>query len=189
MGVQNISEAVNKTDISISVQQKMSLQKLQPGQGVLGFGLYKLVTAYLAKPSFKLSPDKRHELVKALIDCPVCGVAEPLRMEYSLLAGQKNTKVKRETVVRWEKNPKQLLIRTPDRNNKKAKMLFVASFAEEISHGLLAEFPDFVVGLCDLIKLGCAFDFDLEAVDFMLQNKNLLLFKEDERFLSAYVKL
>ena len=82
-------------------------------------------------------------------------------------------KIEREAVVRWEKNPKSLLIHTPGRENQKAKMFFANAFAEVISHGLLVEFPDLVEGLCDMIKLGYDFYFNLEAVDIMLQNKNI----------------
>jgi sacsin len=181
LGIRNISQAVIKTEICM--QQRMSLQK--SGEGMFGMGLYRICVAYLAKPSFKLSSDKRHQLVRALIDCPVYGVVEPLSVEYSLLLAH-NIKVYTTAMVRWEKNPKRLLIQTPDRNNQKAKMLFVTTFAEVISQGLLAEFPDLVGGLSEIIKLGCAFDFNVEAVDFMLQSKNLQLFIEDERFLSSY---
>lgn len=185
LGVRNISRAVKKTEISMP--QMMSLQKLQPGEGILGMVLYKMLIAYLAKPSFKIPADKRRQVVKALINCPVYRVAEPLRTEYALLVVQnENIEVKTETMVRWEKDPKRLLLLTPDRDDQKAKMLFVSDFAEVISQGLLAEFPDLVGGLCEMIKFGCAFDFDLQPVDCMLRSRNLQLFTEDNRFLSFY---
>lgn len=183
LGVRNISQAVTKTEISM--QQRIPWQKLKPGEGILGMGFYRVCVAYLAKPSFNLHSQKRHQLVKPLMECPVFGVVEPLSVEYSLLSGQ-NIKVNTTAMVRWEKSSKRLLIQIPDRNNQKAKMMFVTNFAEVISQGLLAEFPDLVGGLCELIKLGCAFDFNSEAVDFMLQSKNLQLFIEDEGFLSSY---
>lgn len=129
LGVRNISRAVKKTEISMP--QMMSLKKLPPREGILGMGLYKMLIAYLAKPSFKIPADKRHQVVKALLNCPVHRVAEPLRMEYSLLVVQ-NIKVKTETMIRWGKDPKRLLLLTPDRDNQKAKMLFVNDFAEVI---------------------------------------------------------
>ena len=61
-------------------------------------------------------------------------------MDYSLVLAQ-NIKVTSKTMARWEKNPKRLLIHTHDRNNQKAKMLFVTALVEAISNGLVAKFP------------------------------------------------
>jgi len=43
-------------------------------------------------------------------------------------------------------------------------MLFVTTFVEVILQGPLAEFLDLVEEQCEIIKLGCAFDFNLEAI-------------------------
>lgn len=100
----------------------MPQKKIKLGDKTLGMGLYRMIVAYLPKSSFKLSSSKRHQLVKALIDCPVYRMAEPLTMDYSLALAQ-NIKV--------SKNLKQLLIHAPDRNNQKENMLFVTALTED----------------------------------------------------------
>jgi len=63
----------------------MTLEKITPGEGIMGTGFYTIITAYLAKPSFKIPCDKKHQLVITLMDFVVYVLSEPLKMEYSLL--------------------------------------------------------------------------------------------------------
>jgi len=37
-----------------------------------------------------------------------------------------------------------------------------------------------VVGLCEIIRLGCVLDFNLEAVDILFKSRNIYLFIEEE---------
>ena len=69
--------------IKLSVPENMHLEKLDLVEGVLGMGLYKIIIAYLTKPSLGVLADKRHQLVKLLIDFQVYVVNQPLIMEYS----------------------------------------------------------------------------------------------------------
>jgi hypothetical protein len=106
IGVKNLSQAVSRNEIS--APENMPLEKLAQGEGVLGMRLYKILVAYLAKPSFKIPANKIHQLVKALMDCPVYGVNEPVMMENSLLLEKEtgeaeNVQEKTRRMVRWEK--------------------------------------------------------------------------------------
>ncbi|GLJ45918.1 hypothetical protein SUGI_0966810 [Cryptomeria japonica] len=65
-------------------------------------------------------------------------------------------------------------------------MSLATEFAEVVSKGLLSEHPDPIAGLCETLKLGCIVGFDTDAINDMLQRKNLLIFKEDESFLSEF---
>ena len=126
--------------------ENMSLQKLSLGKGIWGMGLYKIIITYLAKPSFKIPADKRHKLVIALMNCSVYAMNEPLITEYSMLSARQTgevekTQVRATRIVRWEKETKWLLIQVPAQHHQKTKMLFVTTFAEVISDGLLAKFP------------------------------------------------
>jgi hypothetical protein len=63
---------------------------------------------YLAHASFKLSPDKRHEIVSTLVNSIVYEATETFTIEYSLSLATKNgveEKVEGRTtsLARWEK--------------------------------------------------------------------------------------
>lgn len=64
-------------------------------------------------------------------------------------------------------------------------MSLASDFAEAISAGLFPENPDLVAGLCEVIKLRCILGFDDDALNYMLQSKNLQLLVEDEHFVSS----
>lgn len=51
--------------------------------------------------------------------------------------------------------------------------------------GLFPEHTDLVTGLCEVIKLRRILGFDDDAINYMLQSKNLQLLVEDEHFVSS----
>ncbi|GLJ45857.1 hypothetical protein SUGI_0965460 [Cryptomeria japonica] len=161
LGVKNMSEAVTKNEISIS--SDTSLLKLQSGEGIFGYGLYSIVLSYLAYPSFNITAAKRHAIVKTLAESSAYEIAEPMRISYILT------------------------LRTED-DNPKVRLSVATEFAEVVSKGLLSEHhPGLVAGLCELLKMGCMLEFDNEAVEEMLQHRNMQLFEEDGRFLYSQV--
>ena len=52
--------------------------------------LYKIILGYLANPSFKLSRDKRHQIVSTLVQSTVYEATEPFTIEYSLSLPSEN---------------------------------------------------------------------------------------------------
>eukprot|EP01018_Ginkgo_biloba_P017680 Gb_37162 [translate_table: standard] len=185
LGVRNISESVEK--LEVSVPNDLSLRKLRAGVGMFGVGLYKIALAYLAQPSFRLSAERRHQIVSTLVESSLFEATQPFTVEYSLLLpsedGPETIKVTTTKAVRWEKDRKRVLTQKFDQSNKKLRMLFATNFAKVISDGLLPEHPDLVAGLCDMLNYGCLLGFDLEASDVLLQTHNLQLFIEDQQFL------
>jgi hypothetical protein len=106
LGAQNISQATQKVDISCS--NNISLRKIPAGEGMVRIGLYRIILAYLAHPSFKLSPDKRHQIVSTLVESTVYEATEPFTVEYSLSLPTENGveekfKGRTTSLVRWEK--------------------------------------------------------------------------------------
>lgn len=57
--------------------------------------------------------------------------------------------------------------------------------SQAISAGVLRENVDNVLALSELIKLGFLVKFNEEAVDFLMESKDLQIFLEDEEFLRS----
>lgn len=189
LGAQNISQATEKADISVS--SNISLRKIPAGKGMVKVGLYRIILSYLARPSFKLSPDKRHKIVSTLVESTVYEVAEPFTIEYSLSLPAGNgvaetVKARTTSLVRWEKNKGRILIHVSDTHNRKENMSLATDLAEVISAGLLSNYPDLVAGLCEMVKIGCILGFDDDAVNYMLQCNNFQMFVEDKSFLGSH---
>eukprot|EP01018_Ginkgo_biloba_P010003 Gb_15824 [translate_table: standard] len=187
LGVQNLSQSVQKFEMPIP--DSIYLWKLNFGEGLVGIGLYRLILGYLAKPSFKLSVDKRHEIVNNLLESSTYEAIDPFTVEYSLLlqfdGKLDNIRVQTTTAVRWEKDYKRILMIKFDKTDQKEKILFATDFAHEISNGLISEYPDLIAGLCEMLKFGCVLGFHIDAVNHLLQTKNLQLYMEDEHYLSS----
>ncbi|GLJ45858.1 hypothetical protein SUGI_0965480 [Cryptomeria japonica] len=186
LGVKNISEVAQKNEVSIS--NDASLRKLQRGEGFFRGGLYRIVFAYLAYPSFNISADKRHGMVKTLLELPAYEIAEPLAVSYTLAlrtedGDPENIVATATSFVRWEKENNRILLKMPNRHNPKVRLSLATEFAEVVSKGLLSADPILVAGLCEMLKMGCILEFEDEVVDEMLQHKSMQLFKEDEHFL------
>ncbi|GLJ45914.1 hypothetical protein SUGI_0966750 [Cryptomeria japonica] len=189
LGARKLSEAVEKKEASVSSDNY--LHRLQAGEGLFRKGLYIIILGYLAYPSFKLSADRRHQIVRTLLESLACEAAKPFTVMYTLTIITEDGETEHITVaaqscVRWEKDSKRILIQKSDPHNQKEKWCLATEFAEVISKGLLSEHPDLVAGLCEMLKLGCMVGFVTDVVNAMLQQKNLLIFKEDESFLSGF---
>ncbi|KAG4998936.1 hypothetical protein JHK87_020008 [Glycine soja] len=66
---------------------------------------------------------------------------------------------------------------------------YAAYFSEAISVGVLREDVDHVIALSELIKLGFLVKFNEEAVDFLMESKDLQIFLEDEELSRAHMKM
>ncbi|GLJ45921.1 hypothetical protein SUGI_0966850 [Cryptomeria japonica] len=191
LGARKISQAVEKKEVSVS--SGISLCKLQAGESLFGKGLYIIILGYLADPSFKLSADKRHQIVRALLESSAYEAAQSFGVMYTLTITTEDDKTEHIKVaahspVRWERDSKRILVQKsdPQSHDQKAKVSMATEFAEVVSKGLLSEHPELVAGLCEMVKFGCILGFDTDVVNYMLQYKNLQIFKEDESFLSKF---
>ncbi|GLJ45924.1 hypothetical protein SUGI_0966880 [Cryptomeria japonica] len=189
LGAQKISQAVEKKELSVSCDN--TLHKLKAGKGLFRKGLYTIILGFLADPSFKLSADKRHQIVRVLLESSAYEAAKPLAVMYTLTIITEDSeiehiKVAAHSPVRWEKDRKRILIQKSDPHNQKSKMSLATRFAEVVSNGLLTEHPHLVAGLCEMLKFGCILGLDDDIVNDMLRNKNLKIFKEDESFLLEF---
>ncbi|GLJ45856.1 hypothetical protein SUGI_0965420 [Cryptomeria japonica] len=186
LGVKNISEVVQRNEVSIS--NDASLHKLQKWEGLFRKGLYRIVLAYLAYPSFDFSTEKRHGIVKTLLESSAYEIAEPMAFSYTLTlrTGDGNTEnivATAPSFVRWEKHNNRFLIQASERHNPKVRLSLATEFAEVVSKVLLSDYPNLVAELCEMLKTGYILEFDDEVIDEILQHKNMQLFKEDEDFL------
>lgn len=186
IGVRNISESVQKQEISLLVG--MQLKPVNPKEVLIGRGLFKLILGFLAaKPSLKVEAERRHESMEKLLRLSIYEAAAPVEISYSLpLSSGDTVIVKACRMVRWEKESSKLFTQKLERTGGHKKLIEYATyFAEVISKGVLWEDEDHMFELCELIKLGCLLDFNEEAIGFLMKTKNLQIFKEDEEFLAS----
>ncbi|KAH9328704.1 hypothetical protein KI387_000812, partial [Taxus chinensis] len=189
LGARNISQGVEKNEVSVSKDNV--LHKLRLGKRLFKKGLYRIVLGYLAHHTHKLSPDKRHEIMRTLLESSAYEVTMPFMVVYSVSLmredGQTETiEATTYSPVHWEKHKKRILMHKSDGRNKRAKVSLATNFAETISRGLLPEYPSLVAGLSEMLKFGYILGFDEDVVNPMPQYKNFLLFEEDENFLSPF---
>lgn len=184
-GVRTISESVEK-DESFETNSSKA-KKLDPRDAMIRSGLFRIVLGFLADSSLELPSEARHLIVKQLHDLEIFELDEPITVCYSLLLSSgKSLSVNASQMVRWDRENSELFIQKTERSSGyKANIEFCTYFSEAISRGLLWDKPDQIDALSELIKLGCLLEFDDDAVKFLLKTKNLLLFVEDEEFLSS----
>ncbi|XP_028766278.1 uncharacterized protein LOC114724136 [Neltuma alba] len=183
IGVCTISECVQKEE---SFQlDGAHFNEVEPRSIFIGKGLVKLVLGFLACSSLNMEVEKRHKAVEGLLELKVYEMTEPITVSYclSLSSGRTITK-KANRMMRWENS--KLFIQHMDLETGNASMIKYATFySEAISVGILCENVDHVGALSELIKLGFLLKFDEEAVDFLMESRDLQIFLEDGEFLNA----
>ncbi|XP_054820804.1 LOW QUALITY PROTEIN: uncharacterized protein LOC129319757 [Prosopis cineraria] len=188
----DIYKEIGVCPISKSVQKEESfrldgveLNEVEPRIVFIGKSLVKLILGFLACSSLKMEEEKRHEAVRGLLDLKVYEMTGPITVNYSLSLSSGRT-ITREAnkMMRWENS--ELIIQKLDLKSGNASMIKYATyFSEMISAGILCEHVDHVGALSELIKLGFLLKFDEEAVNFLMESKDLQIFLEDEEFLNA----
>ncbi|KAJ4746372.1 ATP/DNA binding protein [Rhynchospora pubera] len=186
LGVRNFSEAVMKHEASNSdTNGSDNGTKLESSANVITEGLIRIILAFLANPCLDISAKERHEIVESLLDLTIVKADEPVNMKYRLeLSGGRLLEAKATHMFRWEKNEARLFMPQIDGVQGMVGSIKYATYLSDvISQGLLYERADLVESLAELIKFGCLLNFELAAVEFLLKNKNLQVFAEDEEFL------
>ena len=130
-----------------------------------------------------------NEAVQGLIDLIVHETIEPVTVCYSLsLSSGKTITKKVNIMIRWERESSKFFTQKMDSSGDISILKYAAYFSEAISVGVLREDVDHVIALSELIKLGFLVKFNEEAVDFLMESKDLQIFLEDEE-LSRYASL
>ncbi|KAJ3707083.1 hypothetical protein LUZ61_010788 [Rhynchospora tenuis] len=186
LGVRNFSEAVMKHEACNSDSNSSDNgTKLESGANVITEGLIRIILAFLANPCLDISAKERHQMVESLLDLTIIKADEPVNMKYRIkLSGGRQLEAKATHMFRWEKKEARLFMPRIDAVQGMVGSIKYATYLSDvISQGLLYERADLVESLAELIKFGCLLNFELAAVEFLLKNKNLQVFTEDEEFL------
>ncbi|ERN06242.1 hypothetical protein AMTR_s00016p00192530 [Amborella trichopoda] len=170
--------------LGVSGYGERELQKMDSEHWLISKGLVRLVLGYLANPMFAFLPKQRHQMARVLLGLAVLETQKPIEVGYCLILTRKCLTARERMMVRWDRESSRLLLQRQKTSKPRANIEFIASFAQAISEGLLWENSGLVDGLRELIELGFLLNFEVDSVNFLLQRKNLLLFVEDEMYLS-----
>ncbi|OVA09627.1 hypothetical protein BVC80_9101g156 [Macleaya cordata] len=186
IGVRTISESVHKNESS--VLDNAELKQVNSRGTFIKRDMIRIILAFLADPSLEMDSEKRHQMVKYLLDLMVFETDEPITVSYGLkLSSGSILNVEVSRMIRWERENMKLFTQKMDRSSSghKANIEYATYFSEVIAEGLLWEKADQIAGLSELIKLGWLLDFEEAAISFLLKTTNLQLFFEDEEFLNS----
>ncbi|KAL3571318.1 hypothetical protein D5086_028567 [Populus alba] len=185
IGVRTISESARKEELSLA--DGVKLKPLNPRVLFIGKEMVRLILGFLADPSLKMQVKRRHEAVRCLLNITALVTAEPITASYSLsLSSGEIVKVRGSRMIRWDRKSSKLYTQKPDKaGGPKVRVEYATYLAEAIAEGVLWDKEDHISALSELIKVAVLVSFNEEAVQFLMQSKNLQIFEEDEEFLSA----
>ncbi|KXG23443.1 hypothetical protein SORBI_3008G095900 [Sorghum bicolor] len=190
IGVQKISKAVTSNQFELLKIESVTLVHKST---VIKLGLLKIVLAFLADPILNISVEKRHEMVASLTNVAVYETRDPLNVSYQVaLSSGRRVHGTCARFFRWERENSRLFVTETDEPGSMTnarKMEYALCFAEEISKGLLSENTDRITALAELVRTGFLLEFDVPAVQILLNLKNLRLFEQDEEFLLPFTIL
>ncbi|CAK9183111.1 unnamed protein product, partial [Ilex paraguariensis] len=131
--------------------------------------------------------EERHRRAKSLLDISVFGTDEPMIVSYSLLLPSLKNRLQVEVrrKVLWDTNSWKLLLHRPSWKEGHKNIEFITHFAQFISETALPNSTSLADSLCKIIKMGFAFGFKEDEVDFLLVTENLELSIEDKKFLDS----
>ncbi|ESW06248.1 hypothetical protein PHAVU_010G031600 [Phaseolus vulgaris] len=132
--------------------------------------LVKLILGFLACSSLKMEPNKRHEAVKGLLNLSFFEIKDSINGKQNGSLGESKFNV--FTQMNWH-------------GENAGLVKYATYFSEAISEGVLMENHDHVALLSELIRLAFLLKFNEEAIDFLMDSKNLQIFCEDDDFLSS----
>ncbi|VFQ62573.1 unnamed protein product [Cuscuta campestris] len=183
IGVGALSESVQKSRL-FSVNRS-GLENVSPGTIYIGRDLFRLILAFLARPSLEMVAERRHKSLRELVNASFLKMDEPITFEYSLvLAGQVLT-ARAKNIMRWDRESSELyFVELDESEGYKGMLEYAMHFSQVIAEGILWE-KDQVSQLAELIKLGYLVKFDGDAISFLMKTNNLQVFMEDEQFLSS----
>ncbi|PWA51665.1 DNA binding,ATP binding protein [Artemisia annua] len=182
-GVRILSETAQKNifDVDLKKFQPVNLKEY-----IIKKGLFKLILGFLADPKLKFEAKRRHGAVSRLLKILAYETSEPMMVQYSLnFSSGDVVNVEARRMISWDKkNLRIFFMRNKDKSRGR-KMEYASTFGEVIADRVLCENEELVPHLSELIRLGCLVDFEEEEVDFLLNIKNLQIFKEDQDYLSS----
>ncbi|RDX63856.1 hypothetical protein CR513_57656, partial [Mucuna pruriens] len=184
IGARNISESVCVEEPSLL--NGAELKQVDAGTICNVKVLVKLILGFLACSSLKLEPSKRHEAVQGLLNLSFFETMDSVNVSYnlSLSSGGIITK-KVNKMVRWERKSSKVFTQMNWQSEDASLIKYATYFSEAISEGVLRENHDYVPALSELITLAFVLEFNNEAVEFLMESKNLQIFCDDAEFLSS----
>ncbi|CAK9161863.1 unnamed protein product, partial [Ilex paraguariensis] len=184
IGVQTLSGSVEK---ELSDLEDVGLEEVDWMDAFYGGGICRLILGFLADPALNMEAERRHDVVRRLLNVDVFETIEPITVGYSLsLSSGEILNVKASRMIRWERESSKFFTQKRDMSGGyKERIEYASYFSEVVAEGVLWEDEDHIYQLTELIKLGCLLGFDDEAIAFLMKKNNLQIFLEDEEFLSS----
>ncbi|KAL9303441.1 hypothetical protein ACSQ67_020704 [Phaseolus vulgaris] len=184
IGARSVSECICTEDPSLP--NVVELKQIDAANVCNVKVLVKLILGFLACSSLKMEPNKRHEAVKGLLNLSFFEIKDSINVSYSLSLSSGNIITKRENrMVRWESQSSMFFTQMNWHGENAGLVKYATYFSEAISEGVLMENHDHVAPLSELIRLALLLKFNEEAIDFLMDSKNLQIFSEDDDFLSS----
>ncbi|KAF3970887.1 hypothetical protein CMV_005459 [Castanea mollissima] len=185
IGVRTISESVEKDEsYTVDVAQ---LNQVNPKENLITKDLVTLILGFLANPVMKMDAERRHEMIRGLLNITFLEIVEPITVKYSLsLSSGEIVNATASRMICWDRQSSKFFTQKLDRSRGyKNQIEYATDFSEAISEGVLWENCDHIGALSELIKLAFVLEFDEEAVRFLMKSKNLQIYLEDEEFIAS----
>ncbi|XP_030970291.1 uncharacterized protein LOC115990619 [Quercus lobata] len=185
IGVRTISESVEKEEsYTVDVAQ---LNQVNPKENLITKDLVTLILGFLANPVMKMEAERRHEIIRGLLNITFLEIVEPISVKYSLsLSSGEIVNARASRMICWDRESSKFFTQKLDRSSGyKNQIEYATDFSEAISEGVLWENCDHIGALSELIKLAFVLEFDEEAVRFLMESKNLQIYLEDEEFIAS----
>jgi len=185
IGVRTISESVEKEEsYTVDVAQ---LNQVNPKENLITKDLVTLILGFLANLMMKMEAERRHEIIRGLLNITFLEIVEPISVKYSLsLSSGEIVNARASRMICWDRESSKFFTQKLDRSSGyKNQIEYATDFSEAISEGVLWENCDHIGALSELIKLAFVLEFDEEAVRFLMESKNLQIYLEDEEFIAS----
>ncbi|TKY68752.1 hypothetical protein E2542_SST05012 [Spatholobus suberectus] len=182
IGARNISESICMEESSLL--NGVELKPVDPGNICNVKVLVKVILGFLSCSSLNMEPKKRHEAVQGLLNLSFFETMDPVTVSYSLSLSSGDIITKKSNrMVRWERQSSKFFTQMNWQSGNASLIKYATYFSEAISEGVLCENHDHVPALSELITLAFVLKFNNEAVEFLMESKNLHC--EDDEFLSS----
>jgi hypothetical protein len=177
LGVQSLSDAL----VGIGCNEAGSNLEMGICRGkTVGRGLFRAVLGYLANPKQKVLAPMRKRMAMELKDVEIVRVQQVATVEYTVLVDGKQYVAKKTGLVRWEKGKRRIYIATAV-DGRSSNAQIVDELANEVAKGVVGVARAMLVeGLREMLFSAASFDFDDDAVRYLLLRNNLWLTLEDE---------
>jgi len=184
IGARSVSECICTEDPSLP--NVVELKQIDAANVCNVKVLVKLILGFLACSSLKMEPKKRREAMKGVLNLSFFETVDSIDVSYSLsLSSGKIITKRANRMVRWESQSSKLFTQMNWHGQNGGMVKYATYFSEAISEGVLCENHDHVAALSELIRLAFLLKFNEEAIDFLMDSKNLQIFCKDDDFLSS----